>query len=503
MMQDIERQKVDEKQQQQSTGGAASKPATADGKPYRIKLEIVGHAFGRLNQRGKRTQVVGLLYLRNQPDVATVRDLVTERLCSIPKMRCKLVLADRFYKSSYWEETEMDMDYHFRVAFEDRDDVTSDDIHNFMSNLYQDHLDLDKPLWCVIFIPCMADGRSALVFNINHAIGDGIAQIELLFHLLDKESPGGDPAGAVTAQGLTMGGESTAAKLRITKRKPQKASLWDRARMFVYGSVEGAVRAFMPRDPMNLLRLQKPTTQLSKNKMMGDAVPIDLERVQAIKNKFEGASVNDVLLTMVTLTVKSVLEEGNDPIAKTNKLSGNFPINMRKRGESGFRDGNPWNKVSYGKFTMPFKAKSRIEAVWKCKRQADLQKLSPAPYSMIAGLGLLLKTLPVNVALPRALSLSAQSTSQISNVVGPQHEVSIGGNVIDNMTFYLFGPIGMYYGVLTYAGKLNMSINMDTQVPVRPEKICEHWQREFEALEAEVNAHEGKIPRPPNTCFGW
>jgi hypothetical protein len=63
-----------------------------------------------------------------------------------------------------------------------------------------------------------------------------------------------------------------------------------------------------------------------------------------------------------------------------NKVTAQFPISMRKVGESGLdAKGEPHNNVSYAYFGFDFHNKNRIDAVWTVKNQIDCIKLSPSP----------------------------------------------------------------------------------------------------------------------------
>jgi hypothetical protein len=56
------------------------------------------------------------------------------------------------------------------------------------------------------------------------------------------------------------------------------------------------------------------------------------------------------------------------------------------------------------------------------------------------------------------------TTAQLSNVPGPATQVSLGGQKILDLTFSLFTPVGMYFGVLSYNGVVTASVNLDSSL---------------------------------------
>ena len=97
--------------------------------------------------------------------------------------------------------------------------------------------------------------------------------------------------------------------------------------------------------------------------------------MKEIKNKFRGATVNDVLTALLNMTVKRYFEEKNDAVLHMGRgaVRGNFPINMRDPGAPI----DLGNRFSAGAFQFDFDYKSRIDLIWRVKRQVDAIKVSP------------------------------------------------------------------------------------------------------------------------------
>jgi hypothetical protein len=102
-------------------------------------------------------------------------------------------------------------------------------------------------------------------------------------------------------------------------------------------------------------------------------------QVKEVKNKFPGATVNDILTAVLVMMVRRYLESVNDPIlARSDSLlRGNFPINMRRNANNPSVIPEAGNNFASGAFTFDFSYKDRVDLVWRVKRQIDLIKISP------------------------------------------------------------------------------------------------------------------------------
>jgi len=82
----------------------------------------------------------------------------------------------------------------------------------------------------------------------------------------------------------------------------------------------------------------------------------------------------------------------------------------------------------------------------------------------------------------------------LSNVAGPQKAVSLDGQVVEDMCFYCFNAIGLYFGVLTYNGKVNAGCSIDVDCENDATQLMKHWAPTFEKLYAAVMSKDIKPP---------
>jgi diacylglycerol O-acyltransferase len=445
--------------------------------------------------------VVGVLYFKSDPGFANLKKVVSERLLAMPRFRSKMV-ARRFPAATHFVEIpveELDLDYHFRQLFADRS-ISDAELDSWLGSMFNEFKHpMEYPLWQMTFIPRLADGRAVLISNVSHVIGDGIAQIEVLMRMLDQ--PGEEAvkkkASEAKAAKASSGGQ-------VKKRPPPSLGPLTRARVFLGGVWEGLMVVATPPDRKNTLRLDDPTKP-SATKRCAFSPTIDLNRLKELKNLYAGATINDVLIALLTMTLRAYAEEVGDKAMLKNKVTAQFPINTRSKKEGPFRNGDPRNKFSYGfmPFHISFKG-SPSQLLWKTKRTLDKIKNSPSPLVQEKVSKVIARIMPLKTLNAQLTNVAAKATAQISNVPGPQSTVYMAGTPVDDMRFLLYSPLSFYVGILTYDGKLSCSVCLDSAL-ADPTLIAKHWMTEFERFFASAKEEakkypDGVIPRERH-CF--
>ena len=463
------------------------------GRPVKRRASANTRLFGHfLKEKIPRsTWIVGVMHLDKDPGVDLFRRTMMDRLLSMPRFRSTLVVSR--WGGHFRELETVDESYHFEVVDTsglDNGSMTYEQLHVLTSELSEWKYDLDKPLWKCTYVPKMEDGRATLITNINHAIGDGVSQVEVLMKLCD-EGHAAEQAAANPTAALENEKEAEGRPQQVQKRTG-KSKLWraTRAKIFAGGVYEGIFAAFSKPDPPNSLKL-KDFRKPASTKLVAATGKIDLNRVKEVKNKISGATLNDVLMALMSLVLRAFYEEVDDECLKRRKprVRAQFPINLRKIGDEVMTaDGDPHNSFAYGFMTVPIKKAqgSKPLLVLEIKRQIDRIKVSPSPYVQVRLLKSLLKVMPRKMLLDQTLQLASSATAQLSNVAGPQERIHLAGAVVDDLMFYLFSPLGIYLGLLSYDGKVSAGINVDGSLGVDPKEIAKHWVPMFEALYEET-----------------
>ena len=335
--------------------------------------------------------------------------------------------------------------------------------------------------------------------------------VEVLLSILDDDievlKPTSNPAtaqnvastAAVATAGVAAGNPVKAVKL-------DTLSPVDKIVAFVSGVIKGLLGPVLPGDTPNCLKLsdcRNPGTV--KACAFGEYVSLD--KVKALRRFLPGTTVNDILAAVLNMCICRYFEERGDPILHTKgaKVRANFPINMRAKGESA--KNSLGNRFSSGAFSFNLHYHSRVGLVWEVKRQIDLIKASPQPLVENYMLQSLLPLLSDDKLYDAVLDTFGNFTMMMSNVQGPQSTAYFNGQPIVDLTFLAFSPIGAYAGLLSYDGKVSLTVSTVATREKRPQDITKHWKTEFDALYNEAAAavaaaESGKL-KPPSFASNW
>merc|ERR1719473_950998 len=226
-------------------------------------------------------------------------------------------------------------------------------------------LDPKRPLWRFFSIGRVS-GRSLLVACVDHTIGDGVALVSALLSMLDGAGQKQKPA--------------------VRKPLPNVSPLAK-----LCAAAAGCAHAFLdpvlPGDKPNPLKLKdhrNPGTRAS----LAQSGPVAMETIQEIKASLDGATVNDVLLTVMTMMLQRYHASKG---VEVSNFRGIFPINMRD--PSTDPSATMGNHFGQGKFTFPLDERSPVTILAKVKAQLDWIKLLPTPAIERAILGKIIPSL--------------------------------------------------------------------------------------------------------------
>lgn len=448
-------------------------------KPRVRRGSAITRALGDMTLRGKATWIYGLLFIESDPGVDAVENLIKTKLLQVPRFR-SVYKRGKFYEVPV---EEIDMDYHLVPTFEDS--VPSfDSVLEFIGTLYDEkHYDLSKPLWKYYYIPKLEDGRALLVACINHTIGDGVSNVAVLYHLMDDFDP--------SAKSSDKPDTTKAPKKK--KKKKSYLNLKEKIGWFLWGvndGLTGTIDKFDSRSALRLKNVFKPSSE----KKCAFTKPIDLERVKDLKENFPGATVNDVLLAVLSMAVREYLAEKDGEKSLKRRtlfrskplIRGNFPVNLRNMRKPVLRDMDTSNDWGVAAFRFPLAYKSRIDCMYGVKKQLDGIKTSPSPaIQKVAIKAISTPVLPRKQVLDRLLALNNKVTVMLSNVPGPRDEVTVCGKALDDLQFLMFSPLGLYLGLISYNNKVSVSIAMDSQLG-DPADLAKFWDTEFDIFAQEV-----------------
>src|SRR2546430_8478660 len=134
--------------------------------------------------------VGGVLVFDGRIDRDAVVQRISERLHLIPRygMRLEDVLGGAGYP--VWEEVPgLDTSRHVRRAAVPAPGGDAE-LCELVGDLMSERLDRSRPLWQLTVVEGLADGRTALVAKMHHALVDGIAAVDVSTVILDPTPEG-------------------------------------------------------------------------------------------------------------------------------------------------------------------------------------------------------------------------------------------------------------------------------------------------------------------------
>ncbi|KAL9184781.1 hypothetical protein ACHAXT_012751 [Thalassiosira profunda] len=438
------------------------------------------------------TKINAMIWL-DEPnsDVDKLRRTLAERLLAIPRFRC--VVRNGEKGSVVFESlarSEVKIGEHI-VHVDGGNNFGPHEVQELINEAYLSQWHSDMPLWRMKIVTNTGDGRSLLFASVDHAIGDGAGLLSVFLSLFDDESPGGDDS--------KKGSKESNPMVRGEKRTPTGLSRSHRFVAVMKGIWFGVVTTLFgpPIDMHHLLKVPKSKlSEPSLGKDFAQTRAFPLEEIKAMKNKLRGATVNDVVVALLSMAIARYLKERGDDAVGRSTIRASLPVNMRESGNDGLG-----NDFVMAILRLPVESPDPIDCVWRAKTYVDELKLSPA-FSIIQWLNHnLLHSLPPTLMAGMLLDAFTRPTCMISNVIGPQDKASIGGYPVDDLNFTVSFPNNLYFGVLSFGGTLRISGILDRKTGGDLDELMDCIEDSYDELQAALEGVDEKEPieRPDST----
>jgi len=403
----------------------------------------------------------------------------------------------------YWTDAKsLDIEFHVRhIALPRPGDWRQLCIQ--VARLHARVLDRSRPLWEAMVIEGLDNvdflptGSFAIFFKLHHAAVDGVSGLEAIHALHDTEP---DPQHPPTdADGyhpqpipgaLELFGRSYINRLRSPAR-------WYKA---VQGLVPvvGRVRQGIKEDRFHSISQRQDTrfNDIISAHRVVEARFFGLDEIRAIKGAIAGATINDVVVTIIAGALRKYLEsKGEMPAVSPVAM---IPISFRD--ESELQDGG--NLVTamtlaihseiedplarFHKVCEESVASKAYAAAIGGKTSLDLTQIIPPQLASMA----MMRT---GTQLLRATGTSAPVNTVITNVPGPRIPLYLcGAELVANAGF---GPImdgvGLFHAILSCSGTLSIAISACRELLPDPGFYSECIQASFDELRQATKAASG------------
>ena len=426
--------------------------------------------FLHLEREGMPLNVASVFTFEGEISLADCIQFVESKLPLLPRYLKRLVAAPLGLGLPSWEyDPGFDLDRHVREKTLKHG--TEAELKAVAGKLFSQVMDRDHPLWDMTLVHGLKGNRTAVIFRLHHCVADGIAGVGLMNVLLDA-SP---------------------APPRLSKKKIKLAVPPPRDRLTSLTSgVVDSYSDFMQRilsavaDLLNMgERAAMKGGQLLPTKELADLLPeitafterlrfnvnyrgpqkfawadIPLAEIKAICHTFD-TSVNDVVLALVTATIRRYLEFHSDRV-KGRLFRMMVPVNLRGKGGTS----ELGNRISLVPVTVPLDIHDPQKLLRAVHRRTEFLKQAHAAelVSLCAGfLGMLPSGFQAVIG-PVISQLPLTPFNLVcTNIPGPQYPLYLLGRKM--LRWYPYVPVGgemaVNCAVLSYDGNIGFGFSGD------------------------------------------
>ncbi len=400
-----------------------------------------------------------------------------ERLYKVPALRSRMVAVPMGLDYPYWiADPEFDIEFHLRhIALPHPGDWRQLCIQ--VARLHARPLDMGRPPWEIYIIEGLDNiegvpkGCFGVVVKIHHALVDGVFGAQLMAALHDL-SPTSTAVKVVT-------------KPWIVDRVPTGVELVSRAAFNGFRNIARKGRALTQHvlpsgidtvrrallgggdlDSAHML-LKAPRTRFNdrvSSHRAFEAVDFKLDSIKAMKNAHGSASVNDVMVAIVSGALRRYLHiKGELP---NESMTAMLPISIRS--DSSSKANSHGNQISFmfpKIYTDLGDPRDRLDAIVAVTQEGkEGQGLDGG--SLLMEAAQLLPTTVTNLLLRTAMKynlghyIKPLFNTVITNVPGPQLPLYFAGAKLVNIygTGISYDTMGLFHIIFSYNGHISLSV---------------------------------------------
>lgn len=411
--------------------------------------------------------------------IARYRRFLRRRLDGILRFRQRIHQAPLHLGHAIWED-----DPDFNIA-QHVHDVRLDSpaiparLRQIAEDLYSRRLDLSRPPWCAHVIGPLADGNTAILVCIHHALADGMSAVALLQSMHDDFGTARPAARGPTDSQRTRGdliglaagiGDSLLEPLRTLR------GLGEETARVISGCADGDTLSNMAEVARAFQRFASPASpfpfdvhRLSGRKKAAWCT-YSLEKLRSIA-KAHGASINDTVLCIVGGGLQRYLA-GRGELVGRRELLVTVPVNVRAAGKTAHLG----NEISLQPIAVPLGTMPEVRRLVRIARASRALRAAHVADAVHLALRVLLSA-PVNViyqagrahnfdlahaALARLTTFPTLNTI-CTNVPGPPHAMHVLGHTCLAMhpMAPVFPGMGLIFPCISYDGRLFLSAIAD------------------------------------------
>ncbi|MDQ1660114.1 MAG: putative phosphoserine phosphatase / 1-acylglycerol-3-phosphate O-acyltransferase [Blastococcus sp.] len=418
-----------------------------------------------------RANVTLLELLEPAPDWARLRAAHEWASRMVPRMRQRVLEPALGVGSPRWVTVrELDLDRHVRrVQLEAPGSMRQ--LLDLVGEFASAPLDRDRPLWEVLLVEGLADGRAGYVVKTHHSTTDGLGAVQLMSMLHSRTAepdparpeppvPVADDASALDVLTDQLTGTVRSAPLAALRRGVGAAGILRSPREAAVHAVDlfrSAARTFAPpREGSGLLAARGGHWHF-------ETLEVPLTDLKA-GAKAAGGSLNDGFLAAVIGGFRRYHERLGAPLGS---LSVGMPISLRSQDDP--QGGNRFTGVRFPAQLEESDPAARVHAVREFVLSARESAGSGIVNDLLAPA---LGWVPAPVIGAVSGWLTSANDVQVSNLPGGADPLYIAGSRITRM--YPFGPLpgcGAMITLLSHEDQCCIGLNLDSAAVTDPDGL--------------------------------
>ena len=456
--------------------------------------------FLNLEREGMPLNVACIAVLDGEIAFDDYLRFVESRLPLIPRYFMRVVAAPLHAGLPVWDyDPEFDLRNHVReVTLKHGSDA---ELKALAGKLFGTVMDRQRPLWDLTLVHGLKGNRTGLIARMHHCLADGIAGVGLMSVLMDtsptpkplpkrktrlRVPPPRDPMTSLV-DGLTSSYSNFMERI---------FSAWADVLSMTERTLAGSGTLPSKDFPRLMPEITAPTERLCFNVIYRGpqkfaCTEIPLADVKAIRHAC-GTSINDVLLTLVTATIRRCAELHGDRI-KGRLFRVMVPVNLRGDGSAA----ELGNRISLVPVTIPLDIRHPKKLLAAVHRRTEFLKRAHAAelVGLAGGLIGILPSVMQAFAGPMISQLPITPFNMVcTNVPGPQFPLYVLGHKM--VRWYPYVPIGgelaLNCAILSYDGMIYFGFSGDVHAAPDLGRLEKFLKLSF----AELRDAAGIAPEP-------
>ena len=376
---------------------------------------------------------------RPRPSAEALAESIGSRLHLAPRFRQRLAFPPPPFSEPFWvDHGDFEIAQHVAALTDPREPVSLASFHALTDAALSTPLDRKRPLWQVLLVPRLEDGRVGMVAKLHHAMVDGLAAVDIALLLFDASpdepealpcaawSP--DPSPGRMELALDAALHSTGDALKIARGAAQLALSPRRQATKVADTVR-RVSAVVREDILTVAPESAVNVPIGPRRTLvrHTADMADIRRAKErplVAGPGDGrrVTVNDVYLAALAGALRSLaLARGESP----QPLKVMVPVSVRREDE---HDGSGGNRIAFCFVELPLDAatpQARLRRVHQATSAFKTSHRSDGSNIVLTALGVMPPPIK-NVAARLAASPRTYNVT-ISNIPGPSEPIYMLG----------------------------------------------------------------------------